>query len=171
MVIEEIYAVYINWKLIKKPKSIQVEANEIYDGKDKISVLAYGAKTTKFLDENDDICAEIVFHPLQKRDDINIRIIGLQRDELTDEISPLDVHYVTRGRITFMKNVNERKLYYMHNSDTNETRLLSLTLDQVGLLDFLFRNNYLSTDISFKIADISNPQVISESEWYDYIGE
>ena len=101
MVIEEIYAVYINGKLIKKPKSIQAEANEIYDRKEKISVVTYGAKTTKFLDENDNICAEIVFHQFQKNDDNNIRIIGLQRDELTGEISPLDFEYMVRGRLIF----------------------------------------------------------------------
>ena len=101
MVIEEVYAVYINGKLIKTPKYIHTEAGEICGGKEKIYVVTYGAKNTKFLDENENICAEIIFRPLQKNDDNTIRIIGLQRDELTDEISPLDFEYILRGRLIF----------------------------------------------------------------------
>ena len=66
---------------------------------------------------------------------------------------------------------NERKMYYMKNSDVNEATLLSLTLDQVELLNFLVENRCLSPDISFRIVGVNNPQVITGSEWYDYIAE
>lgn len=64
----------------------------------------------------------------------------------------------------------ERKLYYMEDTDENKIVVLSLTLDQVGLLDFLNLNNCLCDCIKFTKAD-NNPETISGSQWYEYIGQ
>ena len=99
MVIEKIDSVYINEDKIRTPTCIDVDSQtyNCYDWYLKKSCEKTAYKKTRFLDENGKLCAEISWSSLLPCVDTTVRIVGLARDELTDEVYSIDFSYKSKG--------------------------------------------------------------------------